>query len=325
MLGKFAHVRADSLNVAVRELSSPGARLHAGGTDLLGCLRDGVFGAEKVVSISGIRELRGISGTAEGRLRIGAMTTISEIAADERIAARYSALAQAAAEVASPQLRNQGTIGGNICQRPRCWYFRGDFQCAKKGGEMCYAFEGENQYHCIFGGDPCYFVHPSDTAPALVALGARIGIAGPGGRRAVTAESFFVLPGQNLERENVLEANEVVSEIVLPPPDATGEIVSSFRKVRARQAWDFALASAAIALRLAGGRIERARIVLGGVAPAPWRAAGAEAALTGNRLDAGTISAAAQASVEDAEPLEQNGYKVRLVRGLLEEMLTALA
>ena len=224
--------------------------------------------------------------------------------------------------MASPQLRNQGTIGGNLCQRPRCWYFRGDFHCAKKGGDTCYAIEGENRYHAIFGGDPCYIVHPSDTAPMLVALGASVKVAGQGGERTVALEDFFVLPDEELYKENVLQPGEMVTEIIVPAP-ASG-LVSSYRKVRERGSWDFALASVALALRLSGKRVEEARVVLGGVAPKPWRSLAAEAALTGKQLDATTARTAAQAAVADAEPLEQNRYKVLLVKGIVEESLLAL-
>ena len=178
MLPKFAYVKADSERQALRELASEGARLHAGGTDLLGCLHDGVFDASKVVSLGRLDSLRGIRETAADGVRIGALTTLAEIAVDSLVADRYPVLSQAAGEVASPQLRNQGTLGGNLCQRPRCWYFRGEFDCAKKGGDVCFAEDGENRYHAIFGGGPCHIVHPSDTAPALVSLGASIEIAG---------------------------------------------------------------------------------------------------------------------------------------------------
>jgi len=321
MLPKFALMRAGSISEAVRQTKSGGV-IHAGGTDLLGCLRDGVFSADKIVSIQGLKELRGIQPTSDGGLRIGALTTLTEIATHPVIARRYTALAQAAAAAASPQLRNQGTIGGNICQRPRCWYFRGDFRCLRKGGETCFAVDGENEFHCIFGGSQCYIVHPSDTAPALVALEARARIVGPGGRRVVPLESFFILPRQNVTKENLLEPGDIVSDLILPPPDG---IRSSYRKVRARGSWDFALAGVALALKVADHRVEKARIVLSGVAPAPWRAAAAEEVLLEKPLDAETISRVAAACVNGAEPLSQNAYKIDLVKGIVEESLLAMA
>jgi xanthine dehydrogenase YagS FAD-binding subunit len=322
MLPNFAYARPGSIQEAVNQLSSSGARVFAGGTDLLGCLRDSVFDAEKVVSLSNIEDLHGIRETSDGGLRIGAMTTVAEVAASELVQGRYAGLAQAAAEVASPQLRNQGTLGGNLCQRPRCWYFRGDFHCAKKGGDQCYAVNGENHYHCIFGGSVCYIVHPSDTAPALIALGASVTIMGRGGERTVPLEEFYILPEVDHEKETVLEPGEIVTEVVLPPMGEGWR--SSYRKVRERGSWDFALASVALAIRSEGGRAREARIVLGGVAPKPWRSTTAEEALAGRRIDEGRARRVGEAAVQNAEPLDYNGYKIPLVKGLVEEALLAI-
>jgi len=323
MLPSFAYARPTTLAEAVKALADGQARVHAGGTDLLGCLRDSVFTTPTVVSLSAVSGLRGIAATPEGGLRIGALATLTEVAESEAVRTRYRALAEAAASVASPQLRNQGTLGGNLCQKPRCWYYRGDFHCLRKGGETCFAVAGVNRYHCLFGGEGCFIVHPSDTAPALVALGAAVRIVGPGGTRAVPVEAFHVLPSVDYRRETVLEPGEVVAEVVLPPPGSG--LRSTYRKVRARASWDFALVGAALSLRLAGDVVREARVVLAGVAPVPWRAKAVEAALTGHRLDAATIDRAAAAAVKRAEPLAQNGYKVPLLRGLLEERLHAIA
>ena len=323
MLPAFNYVKAKSVADAVRQLAAPGARVHAGGTDLLGCLRDGVFKADTVISLSALKALRGITPAAAGGLRIGALTTNAEVAASKDVNEHYRALAQAAAAVASPQLRNQGTIGGNICQRPRCWYFRGDFHCLRKGGDTCFAVQGENRYHCILGGENCYVVHPSDTAPALVALGARVRIVGPAGTRVVPIGSFFVGPAVQITKENVLAQGEVVTEILLPPAEAA--LRSSYRKVRARGAWDFALAGVAGALLMKDRTVARARIVLSGVAPVPWRAEAAEKAVAGHALTPEVVASAAEAAVQGAEPLEQNGYKVPMVKGVITESLIALA
>jgi xanthine dehydrogenase YagS FAD-binding subunit len=322
MIKNFSYLRPSTLDEALAQLTAPGAAAYAGGTDLLGCLRDGVYEVRTVVSLTRVPELRGI-GTTGGDLRIGALTTLAEVARHPAVKERYAALAQAAASVGTPQLRNQGTLGGNLCQRPRCWYFRGDFHCARKGGDRCYAIGGENQYHCILGGSACFMVHPSDTATALVALGARVTIAGPHRPRTVPLESFFVLPEQNLTRENVLETGEVVTEVVVPAPPAGA--VSAYRKVRSRGSWDFALAAVAVALTFAQRRVTTARVTLGAAAPIPWRAPGAEKVLVGSRLDARTITRSAAAAVEGAVPLEQNGYKVPMLRGLMQEVLEGLA
>jgi xanthine dehydrogenase YagS FAD-binding subunit len=320
----FSYVRIRSLKEATEHLSSDGARIHSGGTDLLGCLRDNVFGARKIVSISGLKNLRGIQETREGGLRIGALTTITEIAGSKSVRGRYPALAKAASEVASPQLRNQGTIGGNLCQKPRCWYYRGEFHCLRKGGPTCYAYQGENQFHCIFGsGGICYITHPSDTAPALVAYQATLRIAGPRGTKLLPIEKFYVLPSQDVRKESVLKPNEILTEILLPPQSK--RLRSSYRKVRARQSWDFALAGVALALDFKEDRAEKARVVLSGAAPIPWRSKEAEQTLTGNPLNTGTITRAVNAALKNAEPLEKNGYKIHLFRGILEEELQAMA
>lgn len=317
MLPRFAYVSPSNLDDAVHELAGGSARIHAGGTDLLGCLHDGVFGTDKIVSLSRLDGLRKLRETSDGGLALGARLTLSELVSNETIRTRYPGLAEAAASAASPQLRHQGTVGGNLCQRPRCWYFRGEFHCAKKGGDRCYAVDGENRYHAIFGGGPCYIVHPSDTAPMLLALGATVVLLGPGGGRTVALEDFFELPADNLEAENVLRPDEIVTEILVPPTRA----LSSYRKIRERAAWDFALTSVALAVELSGERVERARLVLGGVAPIPWRSKPAEAEITGKALTAATARAAARAAAADAEPLEQNSYKVALVEGVIEASL----
>jgi xanthine dehydrogenase YagS FAD-binding subunit len=321
MMPRFAHVRPATLDEALRQLSAPSAWAHAGGTDLLGCLRDGIFKVSTVVSLARLDALRGIRETAGG-LSIGALATLSEVAASPLVKERFRALAEASREVGSPQLRNQGTLGGNLCQRPRCWYYRGDFHCARKGGDTCFAINGENRYHAILGGGPCFIVHPSDTAAALLSLGAAVRIAGRSGKRTIPLDAFFVLPSKDLFKENVLSPGELVTEVLVPPP-APG-LASSYRKVRERGAWDFALAGVAIALTRREGRVSEARVSLSGVAPVPWRARGAEEALRGRTLDRETASIAAEAAIRGASPLAQNGYKAPLVRGIVEEALLAL-
>ena len=322
MVPSFAYIRARSLDEAFEYLALEGARVHAGGTDLLGCLRDHVFDVTTVVSIAGLRALRGIEATPAGGLRIGSLSTIADVARHPVIESKYRALSMAASEVASPQLRNQGTIGGNLCQMPRCWYYRGEFHCLRKGGDQCFAVEGENPYHCIFGGENCYIVHPSDTAPALVALQASVVIAGPKGKRTVSVEKFHMPPSEDYTSETVLEPAEIVMEIVLPPPPEG--LRSSYRKVRARRAWDFALAGVALAIAFTGDQTADARVVLSGAAPVPWRCAEAENVVKGARLDLERAARAADAVVKNAEPMEQNGYKVPLFRGLIEQQLMAI-
>jgi xanthine dehydrogenase YagS FAD-binding subunit len=323
MLPNFSYVRPNTLAEATKQLATPGARVHAGGTDLLPWMRGEPSDVQKVVSLSRLNDLRGIETDSSGGLRLGALATLSEVARHPAVNQKYAALAKAAAAVGSPQLRNQGTIGGNLCQRPRCWYFRGDFHCARKGGDTCYAMQGENEYHCIFGGSTCLMVHPSDTATALVALDGRANITGPRGNRSVALESFFLLPEQEMSKENVLEPGEILTDVVIPAPPV--DFVSTYRKVRARGAWDFATTAVAVALSFKQGKIATARVVLGAAAAIPWRAKDAEKLLVGGKLDAKTIGLVAAAAVKGAEPLEQNGYKVPMFRGLIQEVLEGLA
>ena len=274
MLPKFTYTRPASLDQALAVLDDRPALVHGGGTDLIGCLRDGILKADTVVSLSAIDELM----------------------------ARRS------------HLQNYG-------DKPRCWYYRGDFAWLRKGGEKCFAYAGENQYHCIFGGDICYIVHPSDTAPMLAALGAVCRISGGRSSRSVAVEKFNVPPSEDPRRETVLEVDEVVTEIVIPAPPAG--LRTSYRKVRTRQAWDFAIAGVALALVFDGDTVTSAAVFLSGVAPVPWRATAVEAAITGRALDPATIKTAAEAAVAGAEPLSENGYKVPLVKGLVAEQLEA--
>ncbi len=323
MIPGFSYLKAESINDAVSALSKGNARVHAGGTDLLGCLRDHVFTTDMVLSISGLRELKGIRETEGGGLRIGALTTITEISESRIIRERYPALAKAASEVASPQLRNQATIGGNLCQKPRCWYYRGEFHCLRKGGDRCYAVSGENHYHCIMGGDRCYIVHPSDTPPALIAYSAAVHIVGPSGKRKVSLDQFFVPPSKDVTKETALETGEIVTEIILPHQPMG--MKSSYRKVRARRSWDFALAGVALALQMRGDKVTDARIVLSGAAPVPWRAVEAEKALLGKALDSESVKRTASLSVKSARPLKHNAYKIPLFRGMIEEELTNIS
>ena len=275
------------------------------------------------MSVSRIKALQGIAETTDGGLRIGALATLAEIAENSLVRQKYPGLAQAALSVASPQIRNQGTLGGNLCQKPRCWYYRGEFHCLRKGGDRCYAVAGENHYHCVFGGGGCFIVHPSDVAPMLTALEAAVRVAGPAGIRSVRIADFFVLPEKDPTRETALGTGEIVTDVIIPRPSPG--LMTSYRKVRARRSWDFALAGAALAVRFDQGTVKEARVVLSGAAPVPWRSVEAEQAVMGRKLNAATAAEAAGAALKSARPLEHNGYKVPLLRGIIEEELTAMA
>ncbi|MFW5975503.1 MAG: FAD binding domain-containing protein [Desulfosalsimonas sp.] len=322
MLPQFSYVRPDNVEEAVKQLNHESAAVHAGGTDLLGCLREHIIGPDKVVSLSGIKDLHGIREASGGGVIIGALTTITEVSQSPVIQKKYPGLARGASEVASPQLRNQGTLGGNLCQKPRCWYYRGEFECLRKGGSKCSAVNGENQFHAILGHDEiCYATHPSDTAPVLTALNARVRATGPEGSRKVPVEDLHVRPAKDVTAETVLGSAEIITHVEIPAPARS--LYSSYRKVRARRAWDFALAGVALALEMDGDTVKKARVVLSGAAPVPWRSREAESEISGKKLDSSTIREAANAAVAKATPLSGNAYKIDMFRGVIEEELEA--
>jgi xanthine dehydrogenase YagS FAD-binding subunit len=301
----------------------PGSVLKAGGIDLLDHLKERLLEPPRVVDIKTIPALKEISVTPAGA-RLGPLATLAQVAAHDGVRKALPALAQACGEAASPQIRNVATLGGNVLQRPRCWYYRLEsYKCLKKGGDVCYAVGGENRYHVIFGGGPSYAAHPSNAAVALVALGASFELEGPKGRRSVPAEEFFTPPARDPERENQLAPDELLVEIKVPAP-ATGQR-SAYADVREKAAFDWPLVSVAAALKLEGGVIQDARIVLGAVAPLPWRAPKAEQALAGKPLGEDSVTAAARAATFGAAPLSDNGYKVGLVQTLVRRTLLSLA
>jgi xanthine dehydrogenase YagS FAD-binding subunit len=254
---------------------------------------------------------------------MGALVTLARIAEDKTIGQKYAVLTQAINLSAMPQIRNAATIAGNLCQRPRCWYYRDEHVvCLKKGGSRCFAVEGENQYHAILGGGPCHIVHPSDPAPALVALGASVVITDGTKTRTVPLSEFFVLPRQNVYRENILAQNEIITHVLVPAP-APGTR-SAYVKEREKDSYDWALASAAVVLvpSANGQTVSTARVVLGGVAPIPWRAEEAEKALAGQPLTPSVIAQAAEAALASAKPLHKNGYKVPLAQAVVRRALS---
>jgi xanthine dehydrogenase YagS FAD-binding subunit len=288
-----------------------------GGTDLLVSLDEGFVDASFVVDLRQIPDGVGITTLADGSVRIGAETRIHDIATNSTIASRYHALAEACDVVGTPALRQMGTIGGNLCQRPRCWYLRRDVPCLKSGGTDCPAKDGENQYHAILDGGPCYVVHPSDPAVALTALDAMIEIGGPT-PRTVSASDFYLLPKDRLDSETVLTHGEFVRAVVLP---ARVPIQSFYMKLMQRGAWDFALVSIAAARWADGG----VRMVLGGVAPRPWRVPESlEEDVSAGQLDADAIAVIAERALYDAAPLAKNRYKVRLAETLIRRSITQL-
>ena len=315
---KFSYINATSLEQVTSLLSESGwgeVMLIAGGTDLLAELKEYVETPKTLINLKTLPGMDSITADASG-LKIGALATVDDIARHPTIQHHYTVLAQAAVSVATPQIRNVGTLGGNLCQRPRCWYYRDEtINCLKKGGDTCYAVDGLSKYHAILGGDPVYIVHPSDLAPALIALGASVKIVGPEGEKTMSLEEFFTLPAANPFRENVLEPNEIVVEVMVPP--AKPNTKSFYLKAREKGAPDFALASVAGVFEMDGKTCKTASIVLGGVAPAPWRSKEAEAALTGKMIDESVGTQAGTDAVKDAQPLNDNAYKVTLTQNLI--------
>lgn len=319
----FAYSRPASIEQALA-LLGPSSRPLAGGTDLVTLMKADLVAPERLVAVGALLP-RGIAAGAEG-LTIGAATTLAELERDPTLAQRFPALAQAAAAAATPQLRNVATLGGNLLQRPRCWYFRNPLtHCWLKGGSACHAREGENRGHALFSGDGCVAAHPSDLAPALLAFDASVRLRGAHGERVVSLEEeFFSLPTEDHRSETTLRAGELVLEIAMPShPQETRSV---YLKAMDRQAFAFALASVAAVLRISERqRIGHARVVLGGVAPIPWRAHAAEQVLLGAELSERVLEDASYAAVENALALNGNAFKIPLAKALVRRALQALA
>ena len=297
--------------------------LLAGGYDSLDWFKDRVKVPEAVIDLSSIGELHGIR-EVDGGVEIGAMTTLTEVSRSPLVRGRFQLLADAASEVASPQIRNAGTLGGNLCQDTRCWYYRYGVDCYRAGGNTCYAAapDAQNREHAIFGASRCVAVSPSDTAPALVALEASMVVRSLGGERVVPAEDFFMEPGVDIERMTVLEPDEVLTAIRVPPTWADATL--SFEKVCDRNSWDFALASVAAAFRTDGITIDDARIVCGAVQCVPRRMREVERWLSGRARTPEGVDAAGAMAVKGAEPLAYNGYKIPLVTNLVKRAIRSI-
>ncbi len=320
---KIAEPRTvDELAALLAETTETTA-LMAGGTDLIDELKSGVATAGLVVDLRMVAGLSGIAAEKDG-LRVGAMTRVVELAEDAAVARDYPGLKQAALSLATPQLRNVGTVGGNLCQRPRCWYYRDpQVVCRKKGGYNCYAFQGRNKYHGIFGGGSCFIVFPSDLAPALISLGAKVTIGSARGDKAVPLEQFYALPDVDVRRENILEKGQYLKSVLVPAPKAGQRSV--YIKLKERGTWDFALVSAAVAGVVKDGAFAEIAVVMGGVAPVPWRLKKAEDVLRGRPATEALVRQAADAALPDASPLRENGFKTDLIFAALKEAVLSLA
>ena len=292
----------------------------AGGLDSFDWLKDRIKRPAYVIDLSQIKELRGVK-PVDGGLEIGAMTTLTEVVRDPVVRSKFSLLSEGAELAASPQIRNQGTIGGNVSQDTRCWYYRSGWKCYRAGGNICFADTPTaiNREHAIFGANRCVAVNPSDTAPALIALDAKMVIRSTKGERVVDAENYFIGPAFDITRMTTLEPGELLTAIRIPSTWANTEFY--FEKVRDRPVWDFPLVNIASARVVNGGKIERIRIVLNGVAAHPWRLAKVEEAVTGQMANEETADMAGQMAVEGAVPLRYNAYKVLLLRNLVKRAI----
>ena len=309
-MNKFKWAQPQSIEQVTSMSADQRYKLMAGGTDLLDEIKNGIIEPHMIVDLKSIPNLAYIK-SSNGNIHIGAMTRVSELAKDSSVKTEYPVLHEAALSLATPQLRNVGTLGGNLCQRPRCWYYRDpQVECRKKGGSRCFAIRGRNRYHAILGGGMCRIVHPSDLAPALISLDAEVTIVSPKGDRTLALGKFYTLPRVDVSKENILDANEILKEVKIPKPKNGSK--STYVKLKERGTWDFALVSAAVSGVVSGNSFKDIKIVLGGVAPIPWRLEKAENALKGQSISDDFVKKVAKEALSDARPLKENAYKQEL-------------
>jgi len=318
-VNSFTWIEAADLSAAVAAGARQGALFKAGGVDVTDLMKEGVARPTALVNLRRVGELEFLR-EEDGALAIGPLVTLARLSEDPLVVKGASALALAAGWAGTPQIRNLATLGGNLAQRPRCPYFRSElFYCRKKGGSECFAIPGENQDHAVFDNGLCAIVHPSGTATALVALGASLKLKGPRGERTIPIEQFFVRPGQDVLRENVLQPGELIAEVRVPTGRRGGYV-----KLMQKQTFDWPLADAASVLEMDGGTVREARVVLGAAAPVPWRASAVEKALVGKKLDESSARAAALLATEGATPLDKNRHKLpALQAAVLRSLLAA--
>ena len=289
------------------------AEVLAGGSDLLGLMKDDIVHPKRLVNVKDLQELHGITFSGNG-LRIGALATLVEISEDAQVKEHYLMLARAAGDAASPQIRNVATIGGNMCQRPRCWWFRNGFGLLATGPDgKSLVLQGDNRYHAILGNEgPAYFVSPSSVAPALIAYNAKIRLYGPKGPRELPLEKFFVIPKTETEREHDIRPNEIVTDIIVPAPPSGAK--ASHYEVRQKEAFDWPYATASVVLDMNGNSVRAARVVMSHVAPIPWVSNEAAQAITGKSVSPESADAAASAAVANAKSLGRNKFKIKLAQ-----------
>jgi xanthine dehydrogenase YagS FAD-binding subunit len=292
-----------------------------GGQDLLARMKDYITQPDRLVNVKGA--LESTVTPVNGGLRIGAAMKMVDLAEHAGVGRMYPAIVEAAIEVGTPQIRNQGTVGGNLNQRPRCWYFRNEeFVCFKKGGNKCFSITGENQFNAILGGGPSFIVHPSSLAVPMVAYGATFRVVGPKGERMVPAAEYFTLPVKNVRTENVLAPDELLTHAILPAP---GNVKSGHYEVRYKTSHDWPIAFATVLLTMNGATVRSARVVMGAVAPIPWRSPAAEKALAGKTITEETAAAAAEAALQGAQPLSENAYKIQVAKTAVKRAILRAA
>lgn len=322
-MNRFEWVDVNTLEQALSHAGS-GALLKAGGVDVMDLLKEGLISPSRIVNLRHIQSLDRIVEAPSAGLLLGPLVTLARLASEPLVLKRYPAIAQAAGQAATPQIRNMATLGGNLLQRPRCWYFRSEsFHCLRKAGPRCFAIEGENTYHAIFGNQFCAIVHPSAMATVLMALGATLHIQGPQGARDVPIESFFVAPEKDVTREHSLSDGEILTEIRVPAPRPGS--VSSYIKQGEKESFDWPIAECCAVLSRSGTEIKTASIVLGAAAPVPYRARAAESALAGKTLSEEVVVQAAKAAISGATPLSQNHYKLPVFEAIVRRTIWAAA
>lgn len=323
MIPRLRHVDAESVEDAIDVLEEHGrdATVIAGNTDEVEWMKNRTRAPTVVVDIKPIEELHGIEERDDGGLTIGALTLVTDVADSDLVNDHFRVLAASAADVATPQIRNQGSVGGNLAQDSRCWYYREGFDCYRAGGNTCYAITDDSREHAVTDYSRCITAHPSDMAPALVALEAEVTIAGPGGTRTEALEGFFVGPETNITVMNDLAHNEILTEIVVP--DTWRDATFYWEKARDREAWDFPLVNIAAALRTSGNSVSDVRVVSNGVAPTPKRLRSVERSIQGSSLSEANVESAANAALPNADPFPDNQYKIPLTRNLVRNALSS--
>lgn len=319
-MNRFDWVNANTVDQALASVTDESA-FKAGGVDLLDLMKDGIASPSRLVNIRQISGLEQISEDDKG-LRLGPLATLTQIEEHPAILKKYAALSEAASRIATPQIRNMATVGGNLVQRPRCWYFRSeDFHCRKKGGTHCFAQDGENDYHAIFDNRVCAIIHPSGIAVPLVAMNGRVEITTKKGKREVALEEFFISPTRDVHHENILEPGELITAILVPSTDAR----TAYYKQGEKESFDWPIADVAVALSMQGSRCSRASIVLGGAAPYPYRAKAAEAKLNNSEITEDSARAAAESAMANAMPLEKNAYKIPIFEAIVRRTILRAA